>query len=170
MKSVARCPAILIAGRMRARAGFRRDQARATPRETSGCRVTTGGITSRRVKGQRGDDPETEPANVHPPGLATTMRMAARPSSCLQRKPAAPFDLSAAFSICGSGRRTAALQRGSPALLALGPALRHGGPTSVMNNMGMKDDANGWVASQVTTCDANQAFQAQFFGQPPPQP
>jgi fluoroquinolone transport system ATP-binding protein len=30
--------------------------------------------------------------------------MAARPSSCLQRKPAAPFDLSAAFSIRGEGR------------------------------------------------------------------
>jgi ABC-type multidrug transport system fused ATPase/permease subunit len=30
--------------------------------------------------------------------------MAARPSSYLQRKPAAPFDLSAAFSIRGEGR------------------------------------------------------------------
>ena len=46
------------------------------------------------MKGQRADDPRTEPANSHPPGLVTTMRMAARPSSCLQRTPAAPFDLS----------------------------------------------------------------------------
>jgi hypothetical protein len=100
MKGVARCPANLIADRMRARArsgatGFAR------PFGTcSGCPATTaGGIGSRHVKGQRADDPQAEPANSPPPGLATTVRMAARPSSCLQRRPAAPFDLSAAFSI-----------------------------------------------------------------------
>ncbi len=69
------------------------------------CPVTmTGEIASRHVKGQRADDPHTEPANSNPPGLATTMRMAARPSSCLQQKPAAPFDLSAESSICGCGQ------------------------------------------------------------------
>ena len=105
MKGVARCPAILIAGRMGARASVGRDEIRATLETCSGCPVTTtGGIASRHVKGQRADDPQTEPANSHPPGLATTMRMAARPSSCLQRKPAAPFDLSAAFSIRGQSR------------------------------------------------------------------
>ncbi len=36
----------------------------------------------------------TEPAILNPPGLAATTRMAARPSSCLQRNSAAPFDLS----------------------------------------------------------------------------
>ena len=78
----------------------------ADPFETcSGCPVmTTGGIASRHVKGQRADDPQTEPANSPPPGLATTMRMAARPSSCLQRTPAAPFDLLASISICGRPR------------------------------------------------------------------
>ena len=40
--------------------------------------------------GQRADDPQTELANSHPPGLATTMRMAARPSRCLQRMPLHP--------------------------------------------------------------------------------
>jgi len=78
---VARCPAILIAGGIgaRARSGAMR---LARPLETcSGCPVTTTGwIASRHVKGQRADDPRAEPANSHPPGLATTMRMAARPS------------------------------------------------------------------------------------------
>ena len=58
-----------------------------------------GWIPPRQSKGQRSDDPEAAPGNSPPPGLATTMRMAARPSSCLQRTPAAPFVLSAAISI-----------------------------------------------------------------------
>jgi hypothetical protein len=35
-----------------------------------------------------------------PSGLAMTTRMAARPSSCLQRKPPHPFDCFAEASIC----------------------------------------------------------------------
>ena len=75
----------------------------AQPLETcSGCLVTTNRSDfAENVKGQRADDLRTEPANSYPPGLATTMRMAARPSSCLQRKPAAPFDLSTSISIRG---------------------------------------------------------------------
>ena len=97
---------ILIAGKMEAKASVGRDEFRATPRDEfrlprDDLRV---GIPPRHVKGQRADDPRTEPANSHPPGLVTTMRMAARPSSCLQRTPAAPFDLSAASSICNQSR------------------------------------------------------------------
>ncbi|MQA31639.1 MAG: hypothetical protein GEU82_17690 [Luteitalea sp.] len=46
------------------------------------------------MKGRHAEDPRTEPGNSHPPGLATTTRMAARRSRCLQRTPAAPFDYS----------------------------------------------------------------------------
>lgn len=107
MNGVARCPAILIAGRRWAKASVGRDGF-ARPLETCfrlPCDDDSG-MASRHVRGQRADDPQTEPANSHPPGLATTMRMAARPSSCLQRKPAAPFDLSAASSICGWAKRS----------------------------------------------------------------
>ena len=61
--------------------------------------MTLGGSASRHVKGQHADGPRTEPAKTYPPGLATTMRMAARPSSYLQRRPAAPFDLETLIKI-----------------------------------------------------------------------
>lgn len=82
----------------------------------------TGGIASRHVKGQSADDPPAEPANSNPPGLATTMRMAARPSSCLQRKHAAPFDLSAESSICGWDQALELLPfNGAPGSVVVGP-------------------------------------------------
>jgi hypothetical protein len=52
----------------------------------AGSPVTATGATSpRTMKSRCADDPLNESANPHPPGLATTTRMAARPSSCLQR-------------------------------------------------------------------------------------
>ena len=85
-------------GNPRLAGGLERSKVRATrfagALTCTRCRVTTtGGMASRHLKGQPLDDPRTEPANSHPPGLVTTMRMAARPSSYLQRTSAAPFDL-----------------------------------------------------------------------------
>jgi len=48
--------------------------------------------------------PLTGPAQSNPPGLATT-RMAARPSSCLQRRTAAPFLSSELRSVYADARR-----------------------------------------------------------------
>ena len=128
MKGVARCQAILIpAGWERGRAAGATRFARPVATCSGWPVMTTVGMASRHMKGQRADDLQTEPANSHPPGLATTMRMAARPSSCLQRKPAAPFDLSAAFSICGSVLRSNC--RSSAAV----PDLRVGGPASCIS-------------------------------------
>jgi hypothetical protein len=54
--------------------------------------------------GKRVESPLDEPRNSYPPGLATTTRMAARPSSYLQREPAAPFRRLTLVSITPSWR------------------------------------------------------------------
>jgi hypothetical protein len=96
---------MLFAGRMEARASGKRDEIRATLRDVFVCPVTTtGGMASRHVKGQRADDPQTESANSHPSGLATTTRMAARPSRCLQRRPLHPSISQLLSSLCGRAR------------------------------------------------------------------
>jgi hypothetical protein len=81
-----------------------RDAEDATPpnkvgREPVRTATFTGGIPMRDVIGQPADNPRIEPDNSHPPGRVMTMRTAARPSCCLQRTPAAPFDLAAVVSI-----------------------------------------------------------------------
>ena len=62
----------------------------------------TGGIPPRHVKGQRADDPRTEPANSHPPGRVNdhedggpTIQLPAADARCTLRS------LSAASSIRG---------------------------------------------------------------------
>jgi hypothetical protein len=114
MNGVARCPTILIAGKMGARASAGRDEIRATLETCSDCPVTmTGAIASRHVKGQRADDPQTEPANSPPPGLANdhedggpTIQLPAAEARCTLR-----FLSCVQYTGLRPSARTTALQR-----------------------------------------------------------
>ena len=85
----ARCPSDQSAGGVESKAGTaRRGSAPVIAPASSRAAARTGrsvGTTHAR----RASGPLTGPAQSNPPGLATT-RMAARPSSCLQRSPLHP--------------------------------------------------------------------------------
>jgi len=58
-----------------------------------GSRVAVLKAGERSSTSESVSNPIDEPRNSHPPGLATTTRMAARPSSYLQREPLHPSDV-----------------------------------------------------------------------------
>jgi hypothetical protein len=82
--------------------GAARQMARDRCRSPScGCCIGSGrGVCRTTTEHEGADSPPTMPGKAESSGLATTMRMAARPSNHLQRSAAAPFVSRAFTSIC----------------------------------------------------------------------
>ena len=92
--------------------GEAEDTTRAVP--ISACRHDVGtGVCSTPTRHEGADSSRTMPAKVQSSGLATTMRMAARPSNHLQRSAAAPF-VSRAFTSISDARGSNASGRSQP--------------------------------------------------------